>query len=53
MVYFAVEDPDATAAKAVELGGSVAVPPTDIPQGRFAVLNDQHGAAFSVIKMTM
>lgn len=51
MVYFAVEDTDAAAAKCVELGGSVAVPPTDIPQGRFAVLNDQHGAAFSVIKM--
>ena len=51
MAYFAVEDTDATAAKCVELGGSVAVPPTDIPQGRFAVLNDRHGAVFSVIKM--
>lgn len=53
MVYFAVEDTDAAAAKCVELGGSVSVPATDIPQGRFAVLNDQHGAAFSVIKLTM
>ena len=53
MVYIAVEDADATAAKCVELGGSVAVPPTDIPQGRFAVLNDQHGAGFSVIKLSM
>ena len=51
MVYIAVEDTDATAAKCVELGGSVPVPPTDMPQGRFAVLNDQHGAAFSVITM--
>ncbi|QUQ62962.1 VOC family protein [Kutzneria sp. CA-103260] len=53
MVYFAVEDTDATVAKCTELGGSVAVPPTDIPQGRFAVLMDPHGAAFSVIKLTM
>ncbi len=50
MVYFAVDDCDATAAKAVELGGSNPVPPTDIPQGRIAVLNDPHGAVFSIIK---
>jgi len=53
MVYIAVEDADAAVAKCVELGGSVVVPPMDIPQGRFAVLNDPHGAAFSVIKLTM
>ena len=50
MVYFATDDTDATAAKAVELGGKVSVPPTDIPPGRFAVLQDQQGAVFSVIK---
>lgn len=33
-VYFATEDTDATAAKCVELGGTVQVPPTDIPPGR-------------------
>ncbi|WP_214369012.1 VOC family protein [Pseudonocardia sp. H11422] len=49
MVYFAVSDTDAAAARAQGLGGSVAVPPTDIPPGRFAVLNDPHGAVFSVI----
>jgi predicted enzyme related to lactoylglutathione lyase len=49
MVYFAVVDPDATATRAVDLGGAVSVPPTDLPQGRFAVLNDPQGAAFSVI----
>lgn len=51
MVYFAVADTDATAARCTELGGQVPVPPTDIPPGRFAVLNDPHGAHFSVITM--
>jgi hypothetical protein len=50
MVYFAVADTDATAAKAAELGGSVSVPPTDTPAGRLAVLGDPHGAFFSIIK---
>lgn len=50
MTYFATGDTDATAAKATELGGAVPVPPTDIPPGRFAVLNDPHGAVFSVIR---
>lgn len=49
MVYFAVADCDASAATAVQLGGTVSVPPTDIPPGRFAVLTDPHGAAFSII----
>lgn len=51
MVYFAVPDTDAAAARAEQLGGTVPVPPTDIPPGRFAVLNDPHGAVFSVIAM--
>jgi predicted enzyme related to lactoylglutathione lyase len=49
-VYFAVDDADATAAKAGELGGSVMVPPFDTPVGRMAVLADPQGAVFSVIK---
>jgi predicted enzyme related to lactoylglutathione lyase len=51
MIYFAVADTDAAAAKAAELGGKVSVPPTDITPGRFAVLNDPQGAFFSVITM--
>lgn len=51
MVYFAVEDTDATVAEAIELGGSVSVPPTDLPVGRFAVIGDPQGAFFSVIAM--
>lgn len=50
-VYFYVEDCDASAAKAKDLGGQVHVPPTDIPEvGRFAALADPQGASFSVIK---
>ncbi len=51
MTYFAVEDTDATAALAEELGGSVPVPPTDIPPGRMAVLNDPSGAYFTVLAL--
>lgn len=49
MVYFGVEDADATATRCGELGGVVAVAPCDIPTGRFAVLNDPLGGLFSII----
>jgi uncharacterized protein len=53
-IYFMVEDCDATATKASELGGNIHVPPTDIPHtGRFALLQDPQGAHFSVIKLTI
>jgi predicted enzyme related to lactoylglutathione lyase len=46
--YIAVNDVDATAAKAVDLGGTVLVPPFDIPGvGRTAVIGDPVGARFS------
>ena len=51
LVYFAVDDTDATYSKATELRAATFVPPTDIPPGRFAVLGDPDGAAFAVIKM--
>ena len=51
MVYFAVEDCDAAAARVTELGGAVCVPPTDIPPGRFAVVNDPGGATFTIIAL--
>lgn len=50
MIYFAVDDPDAAAARASQLGGTVSVPPTDTPAGRMAVLGDPHGAFFSIIR---
>ena len=50
MVYFAVDDVDRVASRVTELGGSVAVPPTDIGVGRFAVACDDQGATFTVFK---
>jgi predicted enzyme related to lactoylglutathione lyase len=41
-------DVDATAAKAVELGGSVVAPPVDSPVSRTAVIADPHGIVFSI-----
>jgi hypothetical protein len=53
LVYFAVDDADASVAKARELGANVAVGPLDIPDvGRFAILTDPTGAAFAVIQNT-
>jgi predicted enzyme related to lactoylglutathione lyase len=45
-VTFAVEDADATAAKATELGGKVIVPPFDAPWVRMTVIGDPQGATF-------
>ncbi len=54
MVYFAVDDCDATAEKASSLGGQIMKPAEDIPGvGRFAVLLDPQGAAFAIIKTAM
>jgi predicted enzyme related to lactoylglutathione lyase len=51
LVYFGAADVDADAKKAVELGATVVVEPTDIPgTGRFAVLMDPQGAAFALFK---
>ena len=49
--YVAVDDCDATVARAEKQGGKVHMPPTDVPSiGRFAVLADSNGATFAVIK---
>jgi predicted enzyme related to lactoylglutathione lyase len=51
-VDFAVDDADATAAKAAAEGGQVVVEPFDIPSvGRCAVLTDPQGATFSVLRL--
>ena len=50
MTYFLVDDTDASAATAAELGGTVAAGPFEAPGvGRIAVLNDPNGSAFSVM----
>jgi hypothetical protein len=51
--YVAVDDVDAKAKLAEELGGKLCVPPTDIPNvGRFCVITDPTGAKFSLVKLT-
>jgi uncharacterized protein len=49
-VTFAVDDADAIAAKAQELGGTVAVAPFDAPWVRMAVIADPQGATFIASK---
>ena len=53
LVYFGVDDCDATVAQAEALGATTVAPPMDIPAGRFAVVIDPQGAALGVIKMNM
>jgi len=49
--YVAVDDVDASAKKAVSLGGKVLGQPMDIPEvGRFAVVADPQGATFALYK---
>jgi len=45
-VTFAVDDADATAAKATELGGEIVAGPMDAPWTRMAVIKDPQGATF-------
>lgn len=53
VVYFAVDDADATVAKLTELGGGVHHPATDIRGvGRFAVVHDPQGAVFAILQGT-
>ncbi len=49
-VTFAVDDADATAAKATELGGKVIVSPFDAPWVRMTVIADTQGAMFIASK---
>ena len=49
--YVAVDDPDATTAKAKELGGAALMEPMDVPKvGRLGVIRDPQGATFGIIK---
>jgi len=45
-VTFAVDDADAAAAKATELGGTLVAPPFDAPWSRLAIIRDPQGATF-------
>lgn len=50
LIYFAVENADATVATVKSAGGDVSFGPIDIPAGRFAIVTDPHGAALAVIQ---
>jgi uncharacterized protein len=50
-ICFAVEDAEATARKAQELGGSILMPPTEMPSiGKFASVADPQGAVFAILQ---
>ena len=49
-VTFAVDDADAIAARASELGGEVVVPPFDAPWVRMTIVRDPQGAVFTASK---
>jgi uncharacterized protein len=49
-ITFAVDDADAIAARATELGGRVVVPPFDAPWVRMTVISDPQGATFTASK---
>jgi hypothetical protein len=51
MIYIQVDDVDATAAKAKEMGASLFLPPTSMEGvGRMSVTADPQGAVFSIFK---
>jgi uncharacterized protein len=50
LVYFGVDNVDASAKQAGELGGTVVAGPMDYPGGRFAVVLDPKGAAFGLLQ---
>jgi uncharacterized protein len=52
LAYFDVADVNATAERTRQLGGTVHVPPSDVPSGRFAILGDSLGARFGVLRLT-
>jgi uncharacterized protein len=49
-ITFSVDDPDAIAQQAESLGGTVIVPPFDVPYARITVIKDPQGATFSASK---
>ncbi len=51
LIYFLVSDLDATAQKVESLGGSVRVPPSDIPGvGRYSIVQDPTGGIIALFE---
>jgi predicted enzyme related to lactoylglutathione lyase len=54
MVYIGVADCETSAQQVVDLGGTIIVPPTEIPDiGCFAIAADPHGATFGLFYMNV
>ncbi|HEX3235140.1 MAG TPA: VOC family protein [Gemmatimonadales bacterium] len=52
LLYFAVENCEAAAAKAASIGGRIVVSPAEVPElGRCAVLEDPQEAVFAIIEL--
>ena len=53
LAYFQAAECDAAVRRVTELGGTIAVDPTTVPQvGRFAIAIDPHGARFGLLSPT-
>ena len=48
LVYFGIEDIDAAAEQIDSAGGTVMVPPQEVPGGRIVVSQDPQGAVFAL-----
>jgi uncharacterized protein len=48
LIYFGTEDVDADAPRVEELGGTIGLPPTDVPGGRILLAQDPQGAYFGL-----
>jgi len=52
--YILVENVDATTQRAVQLGGTIKVPPEDVPDiGRFSIIQDPTGAVIALFQSRM
>jgi predicted enzyme related to lactoylglutathione lyase len=52
LIYFEVDDVDATHRKATDAGARALLPPMDFPGGRFSIVSDPQGGSFGLLKST-
>ena len=52
LAYVEVDDADGAVEKAASLGGTIVVPATDFPGGRFAIVSDPQGAMLGLMHST-
>ena len=51
LVYFGVDDVDASTASAVKAGGKEMLAPMDFPGGRLSMIADPQGAIFGLMRL--